>query len=118
MGIHRLPNGIVRGYGMTRLRQGFGAAGEGSSNVPMTKATRGRVRTPRAFAKQSRPVAHISHEVLWSAMRPRIALGSLTVFSAQKSSGTLTASLLNEYTDLTNPERALLSNQAAEHHGY
>jgi len=27
---------------MTRLRQGFGAAGEGSSNVPMTKATRGR----------------------------------------------------------------------------
>jgi len=38
------------------------------------KATRGRVRTPKAFAKQNRPVARISHEVLWSAMRPRIAL--------------------------------------------
>src|SRR5438067_11734320 len=38
------------------------------------KATRGRMRTPKAFAKQNRPVARISHEVLWSAMRPRIAL--------------------------------------------
>jgi hypothetical protein len=50
--------------------------------------------------------------------RPRAALGPLTVFSAQKSSGTFTASVLNEYTDFTNPDRALLSNQPAEHQGY
>ena len=36
----------------------------------------------------------------------------------QKSSGSLSPSVLNEYTDLTKPDRALLSNQAAEHHGY
>src|SRR5438876_8308554 len=39
----------------------------------MTKATRGRVRTPKAFAKQNKP-SRTSHEVPWSAMRPRIAL--------------------------------------------
>ncbi len=37
---------------------------------------------------------------------------------AQKSSGTLIRSVLSEYTDFTNPDRALLSNQEAEHHGY
>jgi hypothetical protein len=47
--------------------------------------------------------------------RPRAALGSVT---ALQSSGTLSPSVLNEYTDFTNPVRALVSNQAAEHHGY
>src|SRR6516225_3975905 len=37
------------------------------------KATRGRVRTPKAFAKRIRRFWCISHAVLWSAMRPRIA---------------------------------------------
>ena len=53
-------------------------------------------------------------------MRPRIAFfdpGELSL-AAQKSSGTLSRSVLNEYTDFTNPDRALLSNQAAEHHAY
>src|SRR5262249_48066214 len=36
------------------------------------KATRGRVRTPKAYAKQNNRLAWISHKVLWSAMRPRI----------------------------------------------
>src|SRR5260370_26315656 len=36
----------------------------------------------------------------------------------QKSSGTLIRSVLKEETDLTNAGRALVSNQAAEHHGY
>ena len=36
----------------------------------------------------------------------------------QKSSDTPIRSVLNEYTDFTNPDRALLSNQEAEHHGY
>jgi len=56
------------------------------SNGTVMKATRGRVRTPkvrqsdglvpwRAGAKQNMPVRWISHEVLWSAMRPRIAFG-------------------------------------------
>ena len=38
------------------------------------KATRGRVRTPKAGAKWKKPFRQVSHEVLWSAMRPRIAL--------------------------------------------
>jgi len=37
------------------------------------KATRGRVRIPKAGAKRSKPFRAISHEVLWSAMRLRIA---------------------------------------------
>lgn len=36
----------------------------------------------------------------------------------QKSSGTLILSVRNEYTDFTNPGRALLSNHGAEHHRY
>ena len=51
MGIYQLSDGIV------------------------IKATRGRVRTPKAGAKQKMPARLISHEVLWSAMRPRIAFG-------------------------------------------
>jgi Aspartyl protease len=43
------------------------------SNGLVMKATRGRVRTPKACAKQNMPARWISHEVLWSAMRPRIA---------------------------------------------
>ena len=31
------------------------------------------MRTPKAYAKHKRRLADISHEVLWSAMRPRIA---------------------------------------------
>src|ERR1700751_4731779 len=38
--------------------------------------------------------------------------------STQKSSGTFIPSVLNEYTDFTKPDRALVSNQGAEHHGY
>ena len=47
-------------------------------------------------------------------MRPRIAFfdpGELSL-PAQKSPGTLIRSVLNECTDFTNPDRALLSNQA------
>jgi hypothetical protein len=40
------------------------------------------------------------------------------LLDAQKSSGTLSRSILNEYTDCTNPDRAFVSNQDAEHHGY
>ena len=43
---------------------------------------------------------------------------TLTTIFSQKSSGTLIRSVLNEYTDFTNPDRALLSNQEAEHHEY
>jgi hypothetical protein len=38
-----------------------------------SKATRVRVRTPKAFAKQNRWLPRISHEVPCSAMRLRIA---------------------------------------------
>jgi predicted aspartyl protease len=44
------------------------------SNAQMAKATRGRVRTPKASAKQNAAFAWFLHEVLWSAVRPRIAL--------------------------------------------
>jgi hypothetical protein len=47
--------------------------------------------------------------------RPRVAFipgPTLRLFFTQKSSGTLIRSVLNEYTDFTNPDRALLSNQA------
>jgi dienelactone hydrolase len=37
------------------------------------KATRARVHTPKAVAKHHRPLSWISHAVLWSAMRLRIA---------------------------------------------
>jgi hypothetical protein len=37
---------------------------------------------------------------------------------AQKLSGTLIRSVLNEYTVLIRPSRAFVSNQEAEHHGY
>ena len=40
------------------------------------------------------------------------------LLDTQKSSGTLSRSILNEYTDCTNPDRAFVSNQDAEHHGY
>ena len=98
MRIHRLPNGNVtgirndeapvfaglrRGRRMTCLRSATPkvfasrstrqANDERSSNAQTRKATRGRVRTPKALAKQN-SLSRISHEVLWSAMRPRIAL--------------------------------------------
>jgi hypothetical protein len=54
--------------------------------------------------------------------RPRVAFWSgPRRFSAprtQNASGTLIRSILNEYTDFTKPERALVSNHEAEHHGY
>jgi hypothetical protein len=37
------------------------------------RATRGRVRTPKAVAKHYTPSSWISHAVLWSAIRLRIA---------------------------------------------
>ena len=40
------------------------------------KATRGRVRTPKA-SRNEKSHLKFSHEVLWSAMRLRIALGRL-----------------------------------------
>ena len=43
---------------------------------------------------------------------------SILDISNQKSSGTFIPSVLNEYTDFTKPDRALVSNQGAEHHGY
>src|SRR6266404_3611174 len=43
MGIYRLPNGLVREFGRTRLHQGYGVAGEGKRNVQMAKAMRGRI---------------------------------------------------------------------------
>ena len=49
---------------------------EGMSNVQMTKATRGRVRTPKVRQlpdKTGRSASLILHAMLWSAMRPRIA---------------------------------------------
>jgi hypothetical protein len=45
-----------------------------SSYILGIKATRGRVRTPKAYAKENRRLEYISHEVLWSAMRLRIVL--------------------------------------------
>ena len=48
-----------------------------SSYILGIKGTRGRVRTPKAYAKENRRLAYISHEVLWSAMRLRIALFSM-----------------------------------------
>src|SRR5437762_454201 len=54
--------------------------------------------------------------------RPRVAFRSgPRRFSAprpQKASGLLIRSILNEYTDFTKLDRALVSNQEAEHHGY
>src|SRR4029078_9105653 len=41
------------------------------------KATRRRVRTPKAYAKENRRLAYISHGVLWIAVRLRIALFSM-----------------------------------------
>jgi hypothetical protein len=35
---------------------------------------RERLRAPKAYAKENPRLAYISHEVLWSAMRLRIAL--------------------------------------------
>jgi predicted aspartyl protease len=43
------------------------------SNGLVMKTTRGRMRAPKAGTKQNLPVRSISDEVLWSAMRPRIA---------------------------------------------
>jgi len=48
--------------------------------------------------------------------RPGVAFipaPTLTSILIQKSSGTSIRSVLNEYTDFTNPDRALLSNQEA-----
>jgi acyl carrier protein len=44
-----------------------------------SKATRGRVHTPKGHAKQGEYSAWISHEVLWSAMRSRIALAEVRI---------------------------------------
>jgi hypothetical protein len=58
---------------------------------------------------------------LWECVRVLAPLSCLRAaydHLAQKLSGTLIRSALNEYTDFTNPVRALLSNQEAEHHGY
>jgi hypothetical protein len=79
MGIHRLPNGIVSGAALrtahatarpmrcsVRCPQRSGSTG--MTNLQMTKATRGRVRTPKAFAKQN-GLSRISHEVLWECAR-------------------------------------------------
>src|SRR6516225_2395625 len=45
----------------------------------LAKATRGRVRTPKAYAKQRQRCALISHEVIWNAMRLRIAFEKLNL---------------------------------------
>jgi hypothetical protein len=58
---------------------------------------------------------------LWECVRVLAPLSCLRAaydHLAQKLSGTLIRSVLNEYTDFTNPVRALVSNQEAEHHGY
>ena len=82
-------------------------------------------RTPKHFVRKMTgrglfcfrpPVAG-----LWECVRVLASLfRTLDASSllAQKSSGTLIRSVLSEYTDFTNPDRALLSNQEAEHHGY
>ncbi len=54
-------------------------------NFPALKATRGRVRTPKASRNTSR-ACFISHEVLWSAGRLRTAFG--IPYDQRKSAGT------------------------------
>ena len=45
--------------------------------ILVIKATRGHMCTAKAYAKENRRLAYISHKVLWSAMRLRIALSSI-----------------------------------------
>ena len=63
-----------------------------------------RRRVSRQLSECARVPASLSGAALDASTPP-----------TQKSSGTLIRSILNEYTDFTKPDRALVSNQEAEH---
>ncbi len=74
MGIYRLPNGLVREFGRTRLHQGYGVAGEGKRNVQMAKAMRGRIALPKHFVQNSGNTLALFCAALGVRTRPRVAL--------------------------------------------
>ena len=103
--------------------------GSSGSATRVFDSRRGSRPTPKDFANPALPCEMMNTPVLfrpavaglWECVRVVAPLSCLRVayeHLAQKLSGTLIRSVLNEYTDFTNPVRALLSNQEAEYHGY
>src|SRR5438132_6531587 len=74
MGIYRLPNGLVREFGRTRLHQGYGGAGEAKRNVQMAKAMRGRIALQSTSCEMGERTLLGFAQALGVRMRPRIAL--------------------------------------------